>query len=444
MRRGLALVVAVVTTLVWAVPAEAAPGDLDQSFGSGGQVTTAIGHDAGASAVAVQGNRTLVAGWGCLPAQLPNVENCTLAVAFVRYLPNGRPDPAFGQNGTVLTTVEGKAASLAVQPDGKLVTAISGVRDIEVARFLPDGSRDLTFGAAGVSDAFLFSGGAAEAVALQPDGKIVVAGRTATCSGGARPDGSCPDQFALARFRSDGRLDPAFGTHGLVTVDFTTDSPYLIGAWTVTVQPDGKIVAGGSGPGGAALARLNPDGSLDTGFGVGGKIGADGQPGIAPVSVNGLLLAPTGRIIAVGSARSGFFLIGLTPQGALDPGFGNGGMTATCIPDSECNDHTGGAAWQADGKIVVVGDAEWASQPSSSFALARYDSNGVLDTSFGTNGTLRTAFSPPPKFGDHATAVAVTSTGRIVAAGWTTPLAPGDSTTAGPVGLIAVARYLSS
>jgi len=203
-------------------------------------------------------------------------------------------------------------------------------------------------------------------VALQPDGKIVVAGY----AGG---------DFALARYNSDGALDTSFGSGGKVTTDF--GGSYHPDGFSVALQPDGKIVVAGYAGGDFALARYNSDGALDTSFGSGGKVTTDFGGSDAGYSV---ALQPDGKIVVAGYAGLDFALARYNSDGALDTSFGTGGKVTT--------DFSGGrdvgysVALQPDGKIVVAGYA------GVDFALARYNSDGALDTSFGSGGKVTTDF----------------------------------------------------
>jgi len=176
-------------------------GALDAGFGSAGTVVTPVGGWSEAGGVAIQPDRRIVV---AASASLPN-RGVQLAV--VRYLPNGRVDTSFGVNGTVVTNfaVNGRPA-IAIQPDGKIVVAcgVGNPRRFGLARYDARGALDPTFGEGGKIRTRFADGSSAHAVALQADGKIVVAGS----SGG---------DFALARYARDGSLDESFGTAGLVT-----------------------------------------------------------------------------------------------------------------------------------------------------------------------------------------------------------------------------------
>src|SRR5581483_5691264 len=208
---------------------------------------------------------------------------------------------------------------------GSLVALASAVASTSIYAQTP-GALDASFGRGGrVVTNFGGTGDMARSVVVQPDGKLVAAGTT-NVSGAT--------DFALARYNSDGRLDHSFGTGGKVVTDFA-GSYDSVGA--VTLQADGKIVAGGwsvvDSIANFALARYNSDGTLDAGFGTEGKVRTD-----------------------FGGVSSQVFSIALQP----------------------------------DGKIVVAGYANV--DGGADFALARYNSDGTVDTTFGSEGKVTTAF----------------------------------------------------
>jgi uncharacterized delta-60 repeat protein len=374
---GITLLIA----LILPRPLQAAPGDLDPSFGSGGRVYTDFGGDDRAFALSLQPDgKIVVAGTSSVHGSGTGGN-----FALARYNVDGSLDATFGTGGKVITDFinngSDEAHVLALQPDGKIVAAghVAWGFDFALARYNPDGSLDVSFGNGGkviTSDAGYdwFS-----AVALQPDGKIVVAG----WSGG----GFYSADFVLARYNFDGTLDAGFGSGGKVTTDLGGDDR----ASAMALQPDGKIVAAGRTSGGNfALTRYNQDGSPDATFGLGGKVTTDLGGDDA---VSAMALQPDGRIVVGGASNSRFALARYNRDGSLDPTFGAGGAV---IADF---DAAAALALQPDGKIVV---AAWP-------GLARYNPDGRLDLPFGTGGTAAT--------GSGATALALQADGKIVTVG---------------------------
>ncbi|MEV6050381.1 calcium-binding protein [Streptomyces sp. NPDC052107] len=394
----------------------AAPGDLDPTFGTGGKVTTDFsGNNDFATAAQADGKIIAVgqsdAGGG------------DFDFALARYNLDGSLDTTFGTGGKVTTNFGGVdgARGVAVQTDGKIVVAGFSNTDFAVARYNTDGSLDTTFNGTGAVTTD-FGGGedVAFGVALQADGKIVAAGST-NAFGGL--------DFALARYNLDGSLDTTFGTGGKVVTDFGTGDNDIANG--VVVQTDGKIVAAGSGVSGStldfALARYNTDGSLDTTFGTGGLVttdfGGDNDQAL------GVALQNDGKIVAAGFTNAGgtndFALARYNTDGSLDTTFGTGGKVITDFGGTI--DEAFGVAVQTDGKIVAAGITN--AGGTFDFALARYNTNGSLDTTFGTGGKVTTNFGGS----DVARGVTLQTDGKIVAAG---------SSNAGGTTDFALARYL--
>ncbi len=377
-------------------------GTLDASFGNGGQVMTGLGSsDDHAYAVAIQGNgKVVAAGWA------------SGDFALVRYNDDGLLDATFGNGGQVATSFGNRgdqARAVAIQDDGKIVAA--GYQEsrfgnkFALARYHSDGTLDDDFGNGGkVTTSFGSEYDYAYAVAVQSDGKIVAAGYAFIWS---------DFDFALARYNSDGSLDTTFGNGGQVSTDFG-DWDY---AYSVAIQGDGKIVVAGYAPAGGnkdfALARYNSDGSLDTTFGSDGRVTTDFGSENDRASV--VAFQSDGKIVAAGFAVVGgyfdFALARYNSDGSLDTSFGSGGLVTTDFESG--NDRASALAIQSDGKIVVAGNAMVGDDPG--FALARYNSNGTLDNDFGDGGQVTTSFESGPAV---ANALALQSDGRIVAAGY--------------------------
>jgi len=378
-----------------------AAGGLDPGFGSGGRVVTDFGSSESPMDVALQPDGKLLV-CGQILDPIPGQYDFIVA----RYNADGSPDDTFGSDGWVQTnfTESDTCVGLAVQPDGKIIaigdTMGTSFSDFALARYNPDGSLDGTFGVGGLVMVDLGGREHARAVALQPDGKILVAG-----------DDNNQD-FALARYDSDGSLDRRFGVNGLVLTDFFGGYD---NAFAALLQPDGKIVVGGSarsasGEDDFALARYNPDGSLDVSFGVNGKVVTD----LLYNDYGGsLALYSDGRIALAGQASSDTWKIALVvynPDGSLDTGFDSDGIVMT---DLDWQNFATGVAWQADGKLLVAGSLDNGSQ--SDFSLLRYNTDGSLDLTFDGDGWARTDLLGAS---NDASGLVLQPDGKIVVAGY--------------------------
>ena len=337
-------------------------GSLDSSFGVGGRVAT--GFDGAtrpvAHAVALQADGKIVAAGATddLTAGSGGV------FALARYKPDGSLDTSFGNGGKVLTPISGTglANAVVIQADGKIIAAGSTsppgvVSSFALARYKPDGSLDSSFGVGGTVVGSFNQSFAEFAqitdLALQPDGKILAAGR--------RAQGVFPSDFVV-RFNADGSRDMGFGLDGLASAALG-----FVDNVSIARQADGKIVAAA---GGFALARYNPNGSLDDTFGTGGRVTIGG--GIA----RAVAIQANGKIVVAGATVDGDFLAArYNPDGSLDNTFGTAGRVTTdfLVPSCTlCDDGANAVAIQADGKIVAAGAA------ASHFALARYLGQGTI------------------------------------------------------------------
>ena len=407
--------------------AQTTAGNLDPTFGTGGTVRTDFaGNIDEANAVAIQPNGQIVAA-GSSFSNSKTVEDFIVA----RYNANGSLDKRFGKNGKITTDFFRNVDSItaiAIQADGGIIVAgfaqLPGnggnPRVFALARYRSDGQPDTSFGNGGVlTTSFGGNFAAASAIMLQPDGKIVVAGTV-----DFNPDvpGSGLD-FALARYNASGTLDGSFGKGGKVVFDFFGSFDQANAA---VLQPDGKIIVVGSASYdsanrdiGFALARFNTDGSTDFGFGSGGKQITDFFG--AGAKANGVVLQADGKFVAAGTASDSstrpvatdIALARYNADGSLDAGFGIGGETAIPFPDS-ATEQGNALALSADGKIIVAGAAFKTFATPPDFALVRYNSDGSIDTGFGSGGRITTDLAGGT---DEAKAVAIQSDGMVVAAG---------------------------
>jgi uncharacterized delta-60 repeat protein len=371
-------------------------GTLDPSFsGDGKQTTDFLGGFSGANGVALQGDGKIVAAGGRDTATSRDF-------ALARYNPNGTLDPSFSGDGRQTTDFGDfdQANGVALQANGKIVAVGRGgtTDDFTVARYNPNGSLDTSFSSDGKQTTDFGDFDQANGVALQGDGKIVAVGIASTAN-----------DFALARYNPNGTLDPSFSGDGKQTTDFGGFAQ----ANGVALQADSKIVAVGFGGASAvdfALARYNPNGTLDTSFSGDGKQTTN-SPG--DEEATGVALQTDGKIVAVGhaggNATDDFALARYNPDGSLDTSFSGDGRQTTDFFGSF--DQANAAALQSDGKIVVVGRAGGG---GFVFALARYNPNGTLDTSFSGDGKQTTDFGGA---GVGANAVALQANGKIVVVG---------------------------
>ena len=381
--------------------AAAAPGDLDPSFGTGGIVSTDLG--AGGTrlqALVRQPDGKLVAAGG---AWFGYVQG---DIALVRLTDAGALDPTFGVNGLVTTDLGGSemAWALALQVNGKLVVAarsyVAGADRLYLVRYLPDGTLDPAFGTGGiVATPIDGSAGLPYGLAVQPDGRIVAAGSRG------------PSGVDVVRYTAAGAPDSEFGTNGTVATPFGGVSGYA--SWYgVAVQPDRRIVVKANSGYGVELVRLTPNGTLDPMFGSGGHAQIP-----VPLTSTGMLLQPNGKIVMAGLSTCGdscdFGLVRLGTYGWLDTTFGTNGFVTT---DLGAQEFAYGLARQPDGKLVAVGGRRLVSAPptDSDFVVARYLKTGELDTAFGGgDGVVLTDIAGD----DTATAVALQPDGKVVAAG---------------------------
>ena len=205
-------------------------------------------------------------------------------------------------------------------------------------------------------------------------------------------------------------LDILFGTGGVVMTDIGTGS--TDSATSVAIQTSGKIVVAGSSDNNFALVRYTAEGVFDTIFGTGGKVITDIGTGSVDVA-NSVAIQANGMIVVAGSSNNDFALARYDANGNLDNTFGTSGKVTTDVGSSTDNAYS--VAIQTDGKIVAAGKT-FNSGLNFDFALTRYTSAGILDTSFGAGGKLTTAIGAGTD--EEAHAIAIQRDGKIVAAGF--------------------------
>jgi uncharacterized delta-60 repeat protein len=271
-----------------------------------------------------------------------------------------------------------------------------------------DGDLDLTFGTAGRVITNFINRDEATALAIQPDGKIVAAG----FGGWYAPNNT---DFALARYNTDGSLDMTFGISGRVLTDVSGVHDSIT---ALVIQPDGKILAAGVAGyiyyDDFALARYNGDGSLDMSFGNAGRVTTH----LSDFSdvVSALAIQPDGKIIAAGFAgvdfdtqdSGDFALARYNTDGSLDMTFGRSGIVTTRLADRSSG--ISDLAVLSEGRIVAVGPS-YAGPVATNSALVRYNRDGSLDQSFGISGVVTTDFS------GRSHALAIESDGKLIVSG---------------------------
>ena len=375
-----------------------ADGSLDKNFNGTGKIITAVGGgDCHGEGLALQSDgKIVVAGYSFNPTGKNRAEFTVL-----RYNPDGILDKGFGKAGVVTTRIGSEsdsASSVALQRDGKIVVAgytfAPGNNDFAVARYNTHGILDTAFNGTGKATADFSKLDYGRSVAVQSDGKIVVAGDAAHGDGRA---------FAVARFNANGTPDIGFNKTGKVTTDFGSGNAEARG---VAVQTDGKIVVAGfastNGTEKFALIRYNPDGTLDTSFGGTGKVQT--LVGVSASNATSLTLQADGKIVTAGYAinNSGrgrdFAIVRYNPDGSLDTSFNGSAKVTTAITD---DGHCEAVALEKDGKIVAAGSASTAT--TSRFAVVRFGADGKLDASFNGTGKVTTTIgSNPPETEDTA------------------------------------------
>lgn len=447
-RPRLVPVAAVSTLLALALPVTPARADhgLDPTFGDGGTLVTTFGPrgpDQAEDLVTQPDGRVVVAGLARGPAGDADF-------ALARYLPNGRLDPTFGADGRVLTNFRATetlrssdgATSVALQADGKILAAGGtnfgeGRRRFALARYLPDGTPDPTFGDGGRQVVRIRDCSAderASELVVQPDGRIVVVGdffRTwwyASC-----PSSDSESDFAVARLLPTGELDPSFGDGGRTTVDFGGDTRDYVEA--VVIQPGGELVVAGwtdvprSADGLVAVARLTESGTPDPAFaGDGTATFRWGETSRRDVAF-GLAVQEDGKLLVAGSrdqwSGSGAAVVArYEADGGVDEAFGERGVAVTRFSPYAASAEAYGVALEPGGRIVLGGPVLFPKDPApydAEFGVARLGRDGRPDRAFGHDGASTGAI--PGWWVSSNGGLSVQPDGRVVLAA--TALRPG-------------------
>lgn len=404
--------------LVCAGSALAADGAIDMSFGTNGMARSGVSDADGGTRLAISSTDGSIVTCGTRGRLSATSEDFFVT----RFHPDGTLDLAFGQAGSATLDFEQHedyCAGVAIQADGRIVLAGtehipqtfgSGVTRIAVARLDSDGKPDFTFGAGTGKVRIEFEGGSSSAAALvlQPDGKIVIAGRARVGDAANEVD------FAVVRLLPDGSPDVSFGLLGKSTAGFNDESSFDY-ANDVALDEQRRIVVVGSANGFAGIARFLPDGQLDTQFDDDGlsDLGSSAAAAIMPTCV---VLQRDGRIVFAGS-NGHVALARLDEDGSVDLGFGLQGVATipfdlTTPPNESARD----LVQQSDGKLVLVGNARYGDSNWLKALAARVSPVGATDPAFGEAGKAVFGFGLAG-IDSQVFSGAALAGGRILAAG---------------------------
>lgn len=330
----------------------------------------------------------------------------------------GSLDVSFGDKGKIITEVSvGRdvSTSVALQTDGKIVVA--GFSNgggahykFTVIRYNLDGTIDHDFGEKGIALTKIgILNSQAYSVMVQPDGKIIAVGTTNTKEESKN--------IAIVRYTASGQLDTTFGTAGVTTTSINKHANF---ANSAALQLDGKIVVAGHYYNGKdndiAVLRYNKDGSIDLSFGTNGIVKS--SIGLSDDEAYGVVVQPDEKIVVASSSRNtenyyDFAAARFNKDGSLDTAFGNNGSVTTAITHrvgqmNDRDDKVAAIALQPDGKIIIVGYSY------KNFALVRYLTDGKLDETFHGDGIFSPSVSPAK---DEARGVVIQPDGKIVVVG---------------------------
>jgi uncharacterized delta-60 repeat protein len=431
-------------------------GSLDSSFSEDGKVTV---DSFVCTSITIQSDgKILVAG-----------------SSLIRFNTDGSVDNTFSGDGKI--TESFSISSIAIQPDNKIVVTGTVTNNYEgdfvAARYNTDGSPDNTFSGDGKVQTDIYRNDEAKQVIVQGDGKILVGGTS-----GFADKGDAYHHFTIVRYNSDGILDNTFNETGIVKYNDPDDNNIALRG--IALQSDGKVLVLGTIDGNLVIVRFDSYGVFDNNFGVNGRAAVPLSSFIYPAIVE-----DNGRIIVASSKNGDFAIAGYNSDGSIDNSFGENGISlisissqtdiATCLAVSKNKLYAGGVgayfnsdiatvvcftpggtpdpsfgdggivntyfgsgrgstrysriAIQADKKVVTIGTT-YNETNKSSFAVARYNTNGTLDNSFDGDGMQVTDFG---SLEDIGTALAIQSDGKIVVVGYSTNEVPGSA--------IAIARY---
>ncbi len=411
----------------WIAVSATQDGSMDSGFATQGFASIPInggnGYDI-CNSIALQADGKIVA------AGSDAVSNPHFAVA--RLKSDGTLDNSFGTSGTVLvSSFVGAGNSVAIQSDGKIVVGGASNGEFALVRINIDGTLDTAFGQKGLARTYIGGDssltGGCSSIAIQPDGKIL--------AGGTNGHGFWESEsyvyhssFALARFNTDGTLDGSFGTSGTTSTYLGDVDGYHGQGNSVAIQSDGKIDVGCTLNSYFAVVRFLSDGELDEAF---------GSNGYALASINGrdtyydecrsIAIQSDGKIVGAGdsqdnSYRIAFSMVRFNTSGTIDSTFGpNGnGTTRAFINGGVWNDFCYSVVIRPDGKIITGGESLGSAGSYGdldAFALAQFNSDGVIDSGFGTSGSIRAFRTDTNGTTDQCYSILVQSDGKIIAGG---------------------------
>ena len=363
------------------------------TFANGGMVTTHLGLGDYGNSVAIQSDGKIYVA-GSTFSQQSNFD-----IALIRYNVDGTLDATFNGNGSAIANLGGRDKGFAaqLQPDGKILVAGSSDSDVALIRYNPDGSLDSSFGEGGYVTTPTRSNfeDFKNEIVLQSDGKILV--------GGEMGDSTTTYWvFGVVRYNANGSIDSSFGKDGIVTTDIGLSGSSVNPGDCITIQSDGKILVAGTGSSQSGnhfgIVRYNADGSLDLSFGIGGKVVAD----IGQSSAKDIVVDSSGKIVLVGwgtestSSKSGIVLARFNSDGSLDYSFGLDRNTLDGTPTF--NENSSPVVLDSDVQAV---DSELAAANNfngSTLSLARHDGLNTQDIFAAQSGGTLTTLTPGTYF----------------------------------------------
>ncbi len=384
------------------------PGTLDSDFSSDGKLNIAFNSSTNnvANAIVIQPNqKILVAG--------TYYDGSKFNAAVARINKDGTLDGSFGTDGKFTTTFaygDTKFNAITLQSNGKIILAGSrkgliGSETFLVVRLLSNGTPDSTFGGDGFVTTNIGTYCTFNAVVIQSD-TLIVAG------GNGRITGSSYNDFALVRYKLNGEIDSSFNVDGIVVTDFFGWNDYLnalIISKENKIMASGKVSFMGVSENRFGVTRYNSDGTLDISFSDNGK--ADYFIDSYDDGIYDMLIQPDNNILLGGHGATAAILMRIKSNGDRDSSFSDNGERHFWWGAGDNEIH--GLALQPDGKILAAGFGD-PHGTTSAFSVARINSNGIVDSTFGTNGINTSAFN---LLRSKALCMALQNNGRVVVAG---------------------------